>query len=79
MKKSLIATLAELVICGTALCAQTMLKWHWWTVGLDEVGAGEYVVIHATGKEVVMCVQMYRQLEGEVHGGVLAVSCVRVK
>lgn len=76
MKKSLIATLAVLVICGTALCAQTMLKWHWWTVGLDEVGAGEYVVTYTTGKEVVTCVQVNKWLDGEMRS---TISCVKVK
>ena len=58
------------------------IRWHWWLCGEDRVN-GRYISTYTTGKEVVMCDEIFSSssIEGyaQGEGNSATVSCVLIK
>jgi hypothetical protein len=75
-----------IAILGIVAYSQTTwngIRWHWWTCGLDKISPRQYIVTYTTGKEIIVCNEIYSSFsqDGFVHGygNSAAVSCVQVK
>lgn len=85
MKKTICIVGLSILLVASAFAQ--VIGWHWWRVGNDMISDGHYIATYTTGKEVIVCDEMYGDInsymEGYAHGTTkgttVATSCVLVK